>query len=136
MFFEQYSHEPHIAVARFIRGWTPVDSPRRASELPRCLERGQQALAVMEKHLAGSDWFTGPAYVIADIALFAYTDVADDGAFDLSAYPLIRAVLARVRASPRFVASSHPAADLAALLARPLSMLPAGLLPHPQRASP
>src|SRR3546814_10109685 len=79
MFFEQYSHEPHIAVARFIRGWTPVDSPRRASELPRCLERGQQALAVMEKHLAGSDWFTGPAYGIADIALFAYTDVADDG---------------------------------------------------------
>src|SRR3546814_6370096 len=73
MFFEQYSHEPHIAVARFIRGWTPVDSPRRASELPRCLERGQQALAVMEKHLAGSDWFTGPAYGIADIALFAYT---------------------------------------------------------------
>src|SRR3546814_338174 len=51
MFFEQYSHEPHIAVARFIRGWTPVDSPRRASELPRCLERGQQALAVMEKQI-------------------------------------------------------------------------------------
>src|SRR3546814_10010741 len=80
------------------------DLPRRASELPRCLERGQQALAVMEKHVAGSDWFTGPAYGIADIALFAYIDVADDGGFDLSAYPAIRGWLARVRATPGFVA--------------------------------
>src|SRR3546814_7864896 len=108
MFFEQYSHEPHIAVARFIRGWTPVDSPRRASELPRCLERGQQALAVMEKHLAGSDWFTGPAYGIADIALFAYTDVAVYGGFDLSAYPAIRGWLARVGAPPGLVALPEP----------------------------
>src|SRR3546814_15968430 len=81
MFFEQYSHEPHIAVARFIRGWTPVDSPRRASELPRCLERGQQALAVMGKLPAGSAWLTGPAYRIADLALVAYARCAEERRF-------------------------------------------------------
>ena len=84
MFFEQYSHEPYIAVARFIRGWLPADSPRRA-ELPRLRERGHQALAVMEKHLAANAWFTGESYGIADIALFAYTDTAADGGFDLDA---------------------------------------------------
>lgn len=117
MFFEQYSHEPYIAVARFIRGWTPVDSPRRAAELPRCLERGHQALAVMEKHLAGNAWFTGPEYGIADIALFAYTDVAHHGGFDLAPYPALRDWLARVRATPGFVAMPEPAAENAALLA-------------------
>ena len=86
MFFEQYSHEPYIAVARFIRGWTPADSPRRA-ELPRLRERGHQALAVMEQHLSAHAWFTGDDYGVADIALFAYTDVADDGGFDLAPIP-------------------------------------------------
>lgn len=102
MFFEQYSHEPYIAVARFIRGWTPVDSPRRA-DLPRLRERGHQALAVMERHLQSADWFGGAAYGIADIALFAYTHCAGDGGFDLSAYPRIGAWLERVRATPGFV---------------------------------
>ena len=102
MFFEQYSHEPYIAVARFIRGWTPADSPRRA-ELPRLRERGHQALAVMERHLQSADWFGGAAYGIADIALFAYTHCAGDGGFDLSAYPRIGAWLERVRATPGFV---------------------------------
>jgi glutathione S-transferase len=102
MFFEQYSHEPYIAVARFIRGWTPAGSPRRA-DLPRLRERGHQALAVMERHLQSADWFGGPAYGIADIALFAYTHCAADGGFDLTAYPRIAAWLARVRATPGFV---------------------------------
>lgn len=102
MFFEQYSHEPYIAVARFIRGWTPADSPRRA-DLPRLRERGHQALAVMERHLQSADWFAGAAYGIADIALFAYTHCAGDGGFDLSAYPRIGAWLERVRATPGFV---------------------------------
>ena len=103
MFFEQYSHEPFIAVARFICGWTPLDSPRRA-DLPTLRSRGYQALAVMEKHLAGSAWFSGPDYGIADIALFAYTHCAGDGGFDLSAYPHVRAWLDNVRAVPSFVA--------------------------------
>ena len=72
MFFEQYSHEPCIAVARFICGWTPPDSPRRAG-LPTLRERGHAALAVMEQHLASHPWFTGSDYGIADIALYAYT---------------------------------------------------------------
>jgi glutathione S-transferase len=116
MFFEQYSHEPYVAVARFIRGWSPLDSPRRA-ELPRCLERGHQALAVMERHLASARWFSGDGYGIADIALFAYTDVAHHGGFDLAAYPKLRDWLARVRATPRFVAMPEPAAENAALIA-------------------
>ena len=102
LFFEQYSHEPYIAVARFIRGWTPLDSPRRA-DLPRLVERGSQALAVMERHLQGARWFNGPEYGVADIALFAYTHCADDGGFDLAAYPRITDWLARVRATPAFV---------------------------------
>jgi glutathione S-transferase len=118
MFFEQYSHEPYVAVARFIRGWTPVDSPRRGAELSRCLERGHAAFAVMERHLSDNAWFTGPDYGIADIALFAYTGVAGEGGFDLAPYPAIRDWLASVRATPGFVAMPEPAAGAAALLAR------------------
>ena len=116
LFFEQYSHEPYIAVARFIRGWTPLDSPRRA-DLPRLVERGAQALAVMEKHLEQADWFTGPAYGVADIALFAYTHCAGDGGFDLAAYPHITDWLARVRAQPGFVPMPGVSDDVAARLA-------------------
>ncbi len=108
MFFEQYSHEPYIAVARFIRGWTPPDSPRRA-ELPRLRERGLQALAVMEKHLSSAPWFTGPDYGVADIALFAYTEVAGHGGFDLTGFPAIADWLSRVRATASFVAMPEPA---------------------------
>ena len=118
MFFEQYSHEPYIAVARFIRGWTPADSPRRA-DLPRLRERGHQALAVMERHLQSADWFGGAAYGIADIALFAYTHCAADGGFDLSAYPCIDAWLARVRATPGFVAMADLDDEAIARLALP-----------------
>lgn len=116
MFFEQYSHEPYIAVARFICGWTPLDSPRRA-ELPRCRERGHAALAVMEQHLAAHPWFSGPEYGIADIALFAYTDVAGHGGFDLSPYPALRDWLARVRRTPGFVPMPEPDPAALALIA-------------------
>jgi glutathione S-transferase len=102
MFFEQYSHEPYVAVARFIRIFLPADSPRVA-EMPRLLERGHQALGVMERHLEHHDFFAGGAYSIADIALFAYTHRAGDGDFDMSPYPAINAWLERVRAQPRFV---------------------------------
>ena len=116
MFFEQYSHEPYIAVARFIRGWTPVDSPRRA-ELPRLRERGAQALGVMERHLAAHDWFTGDSYGVADIALFAYTHCAAHGGFDLSAFPQVERWLQRVVDQPGFVSMAMPAAENATLLA-------------------
>lgn len=116
MFFEQYSHEPHVAVARFICGWMPLESPRRA-DLPRLRERGYAAFAVMEQHLASHAWFTGAEYGIADIALFAYTDVAGDAGFDLTTYPALRDWLARVRATPGFVAMPEPSPENAALIA-------------------
>ena len=102
LFFEQYSHEPYVAVARFICLFLDPDHPRRA-ELPRLLERGHQALAVIEQHLQGRDTLVGDAWTIADIALFAYTDVAAEGGFDLAGYPALNAWLARAREQPGFV---------------------------------
>jgi glutathione S-transferase len=103
MFFEQYSHEPYVAVARSIRRYLPADSPRRA-ELPGLHERGNQALAVMEQQLAAEPFLAAGRYTIADIALYAYTHCAADGGFDLGRYGAVRAWLARVQAQPRFVA--------------------------------
>ncbi|HZN85358.1 MAG TPA: glutathione S-transferase family protein [Burkholderiales bacterium] len=103
MFFEQYSHEPYVAVARFILRYLPAGTPRRA-ELPRLQERGHQALAVMEQHLAQAPWFAGGRYTVADIALYAYTHCAADGGFDLARYPAVAAWLARVKAQPGHVA--------------------------------
>ncbi len=117
MFFEQYSHEPYVAVARFICGWTPLDSPRRA-ELAKLRERGDQALGVMEKHLASNAWFSATGYGIADIALFGYTHCAADGGFDLALYPGIAAWLDRVRAQPGFVPMAPYAAENVALIER------------------
>ena len=103
MFFEQYSHEPYIAVARAIVRYQPPDSPRRA-ELPRLLERGGQALAVMERHLEHDPFFVDARYSIADIALYAYTHCAADGGFELSAYPAVQSWLQRVKSQPRHLA--------------------------------
>ena len=116
MFFEQYSHEPYVAVARFIYGWTPLDSPRR-SDLPRLRERGHEAFSVMENHLQSNPWFTGSNYGIADIALFAYTGVAGEGGLDVTPYPALRDWLARVRATPGFVEMQAPLPENATLIA-------------------
>jgi glutathione S-transferase len=102
MFFEQYSHEPYIAVARFICTMLPAEHARR-SELARLHERGYQALSTMEQHLVQRRFFVGDAYSIADIALFAYTHAAGDGGFDLQRFPAVRTWIARVASQPRFV---------------------------------
>jgi glutathione S-transferase len=102
MFFEQYSHEPYVAVARSILRYQPPDSPRRA-ELPRLHERGRQALAVMEQHLQREPFFAAGRYSIADIALYAYTHCAAEGGFELKGFPAVAAWLERVRAQPRHV---------------------------------
>ena len=99
MFFEQYSHEPAIAVARNILHHTAEDDARRAS-FPDLQARGHQALGVMERHLEGGDYFVGETYTIADIALYAYTHVAGEGGFDLGGYRAIRAWLDRVAGQP------------------------------------
>ncbi|MFN2645855.1 MAG: glutathione S-transferase family protein [Burkholderiales bacterium] len=102
MFFEQYSHEPYIAVARYICHYLPPDTPRRA-ELPRLRERGEQALRIMEEHLEAEPFFAARRYTVADIALYAYTHCAPDGGFDLARYPAIRRWLRRVEDEPGFV---------------------------------
>ncbi len=102
MFFEQYSHEPYIAVARFICAFLPPEHPRRA-DLPRLQRQGAAALAIMEQQLTREDFFAGGRYSIADIALYAYTHVAGDGGFELARYPAVSAWIARVQAQPRYV---------------------------------
>ena len=105
LFFEQYSHEPYIAVARSWLHLIPEGRARLGEErLAELHTRGHMALRVMETRLGAAPWFAGDAYSIADIALFAYTHVAEEGDFDLSAYPAIRSWLARVRETPGFVA--------------------------------
>jgi glutathione S-transferase len=103
LFFEQYSHEPYLAVARFIMKYLPPDN-ERCADLPRLRKRGHQALAVMEQHLARHTFFVGGQYSIADIALYAYTHVAPEGGFDLSPYAAVRNWLEQVRSQPRHVA--------------------------------
>ncbi len=103
LFFEQYSHEPYIATARFIiryLGRPPEFEVALQSKMPA----GHKALAVMESHLATRQFFVDECYSIADIGLFAYTHVADEGGFELDRYPAIREWIARVRAQPGFVA--------------------------------
>ena len=102
MFFEQYSHEPCIAVSRFIRKYLPPAHPRRAS-LDMLKASGEEALAAMERHLARLPWFGGERSSIADIALYAYTHVADEGGFDLAAFPQVECWLKRVARTPDFV---------------------------------
>lgn len=102
MFFEQYNHEPSIAVARYIRLHLP-EGHERYGELPKLTEKGHAALAVMETHLGDRDYFAGEAYSIADIALYAYTHVADEAGFDLAPYPAVKAWLARVADQPRHI---------------------------------
>ena len=95
LFFEQYSHEPYVAVARFLLRHTAPDDPRR-EVLEQRQKGGYAALGVMERHLAENPFFVGDRYSIADIALYAYTHVADQGGFELSSFSCIRAWLARV----------------------------------------
>jgi glutathione S-transferase len=104
MFFEQYSHEPYIAVARswlhIIPGGREKISAERLAELHR---RGYWALGVMEARLAKADWLAGGRFSVADIALYAYTHLARQGDFDLGPYPAVTAWLARVAARPGHV---------------------------------
>jgi glutathione S-transferase len=103
LFFEQYSHEPYIASVRYLMIHPDVKDSRRSIIEPLMRPRGYDALGVMEGHLKSREWFVGDRYSIADIALYAYTHVADEGGFDLSSYPAIRAWLERVKSQPRHV---------------------------------
>ena len=102
LFFEQYSHEPNIAVARF---WIAYSGTPEAftDRLPERMQGGYAALDAMEGHLEGRSFVVGERYSLADISLYAYTHVAHEGGFDLEPYPAIRAWLDRVAAQPGHV---------------------------------
>jgi glutathione S-transferase len=100
-FFEQYSHEPYIAVARFIAKYLGLPEDRRA-EYESLQAGGHKALKVMQQQLQKSPFLVGDQLSIADISLYGYTHVADEGGFDLAAYPEINAWLARIQNHPRY----------------------------------
>jgi glutathione S-transferase len=102
LFFEQYSHEPYIATSRF---WISILG--KAQEYHEAIEQkrepGYAALRTMEKHLSNRTFLVGERYTIADISLFAYTHVADEGGFDLTQFPAIQAWIERVKAESRYI---------------------------------
>ena len=101
MFFEQYSHEPNIAVLRF---WAHAEIKPDPREALAKFNGGLAALEAMERHLIGRDFFVGDRATVADIALYAYTHVADEGGFEIARFEAITAWLERVRALPGYVA--------------------------------
>jgi len=102
MFFEQYDHEPAIAVARFWLAYSGRPD-EFADRLPERTAAGHRALAAMERHLDERQFLVGDGLTLADVALYAYSHVADEGGFDLERYPALRAWLERVASEPGHV---------------------------------
>jgi glutathione S-transferase len=103
MFFEQYDHEPAIAVARFLIAYSQLPRDEYEKRLPRLWADGRRALETMERHLTGREWFVGDAPTLADVVLYAYTHAAEEGEFELEPYESVRAWLGRVAAMPGHV---------------------------------
>ena len=105
MFFEQYNHEPNVATLRFWLRFVGQDklSEAQKAQIPAKRAAGDAALRLMDDHLARHDWLVGNGATLADIALFAYTHVCEQGSFALDDYPAVRAWLARMRALSGFV---------------------------------
>lgn len=99
MFFEQYSHEPNIAVLRF---WAHAEIKPDPREAVAKFNGGLAALEAMERHLTGRDFLVGNSVTVADLALYAYTHVADEGGFEIARYEAIGAWLERVRSLPGY----------------------------------
>ncbi|MEO0536132.1 MAG: glutathione S-transferase family protein [Cyanobacteria bacterium P01_A01_bin.123] len=102
LFFEQYSHAPNIAIARYMVRFLDIPANDQSS-LAIKHASGYAALNLMEQHLTTSAFLVGDRYTIADISLYAYTHVAHEGAFDLSPYPAINTWLSRVKAQPNYM---------------------------------
>ena len=102
MFFEQYEVEPSIAVARF---WITLlgERDRYTAELESKWRAGNRALAALDGHLDGREWLVGDAFTVADISVYAYTHLAEEGDFDLDRYPNIRAWVERIAAVPAYI---------------------------------
>jgi glutathione S-transferase len=103
LFFEQYEVEPTLAVVRFLVAYSGK-ADQNADVIEQKTKAGYKALAAMEGHISGRDWFVGDAITLADIALYAYTHVAPEGGIELEPYPAVRAWLARVAAEPGHIA--------------------------------
>ncbi len=103
LFWEQYVHEPAIAVARYWWSLKPGGREEKADQFPLWHEKGHAALALMDDHLRTHDFLAANRYTAADIALYGYTHVADEGGFDLAGYPALRAWLSRVAGQPGHV---------------------------------
>ncbi len=101
-FFEQYSHEPYIAVARFIQLYLGLPDSRKEEYRQKHLG-GNQALKLMDQHFQKTHYLVNDQMSVADVCLFAYTHVADEGGFDLTAYPAVNDWLDRIKSLPRFV---------------------------------
>ncbi len=102
LFFEQYSHEPYIATSRFLLHYA-TNPEQHQAVIEQKRAPGYAALGVMEQRLQDHPFLVGDRYTIADIALYAYTHVADEGGFDLSQFPAIQAWLTRVQSQPNYV---------------------------------
>ena len=108
MFFEQYEHEPYVAVARRWIAYEPKEAlEKKRALVPEWHAKGHAALGIMENHLAENEWFAGGKYSLADIALYGYTHCADEGGFELARYPAIQAWLKRVAAQANHIPLSE-----------------------------
>lgn len=107
MFFEQHSLEPNLGVARFWLTMVKGGRELQSHGLEDWMEKGYQGLGVMEKHLETHRFFVDDRYTVADIALYAYTHVAHESDFDLTAFPAVRAWLKRVAAQPGYIGMDH-----------------------------
>lgn len=103
LFWEQYNHEPSIAVARFWVHHLEMTEARKALLAER-QEKGRAALALMDRHLKAQDWLLGDGPTIADLSLYSYTSVSEEGGVDRAPYPAVQAWLARIEAQPGFIA--------------------------------
>jgi len=105
MFFEQYNHEPNVATLRFWIGLIGEAglSAEQQRQIPARRAAGDAALTLMDKHLAANDWFVGNRVTLADIALYAYTHVADEGGFDMARWPALGRWLQRMTTLPGYI---------------------------------
>ena len=106
MFWEQYSHEPNIATLRFwMREIAPEDlTDQQRIQMPAKRKAGNEALKLMDEHLATHEWFLGTSMTLADIVLFAYTHVAGEADFNLGQYPRVQQWIERMKGQPRYIA--------------------------------
>jgi len=105
MFFEQYNHEPNVATLRFWIAFVGEEglSDLQRAQVPAKRAAGVAALKLMDAHLQRRDWFVGDALSLADIALYAYTHVAESGGFRLADYPAVQAWLRRIESLPNYI---------------------------------